>query len=30
MKAVVKVVNPSFGMARAETANDLAIFFRLP
>jgi hypothetical protein len=30
MKAHVTVVNPSFGMARAETANDLAVFFRLP
>jgi hypothetical protein len=30
MKACVTVLNPSFGMARAETANELAIFFRVP
>jgi hypothetical protein len=30
MKAQVTVVNSSVGMARAETANQLAIFFRLP
>ena len=30
MKAQVTVVNSSFGMARAETANDLAVFFRVP
>jgi hypothetical protein len=30
MKAQVTVVNSSVGMARAETANELAIFFRLP
>ncbi len=30
MKARVKVLNPTFRMARAETTNDLAISFRLP
>ena len=30
MKALVTVLNSSVGMARAETANELAIFFRLP
>lgn len=30
MKAVVTVLNSSFQFARAQTINDLAIFFRLP
>ena len=30
MRALVTVLNSSFRMARAETPNGLAIFFRLP